>query len=200
MRVAVLALQGGFAPHIAMLGALGHLAIEARSAGDVSRADGLLLPGGESTAIRHLLARDGGALERAIRAHHAAGRPILATCAGLILLAREVRDPPARSLGLLDLAVARNGWGRQRASEIARDDAEERDLVLIRAPRIVGWGPGVEILARYRGEPVLVREGAIVGATFHPELAADTSLHALAFGRSSDPPERAMSSTANTGR
>jgi 5'-phosphate synthase pdxT subunit len=188
MRVGVLALQGGFAAHVAALRALGHEAIELRDArdlesdGDGARVDGLVLPGGESTAIRHLLARDGGVLLDRMRALHACGAPILATCAGLVLVAREVRDPPATSLGWLDVAVTRNGWGRQVASGTTLADDERTPLVLIRAPRIVAHGPAATVLATLRGEPVLVRQGTVVGATFHPELTSDLSVHRAAFG------------------
>jgi len=180
-RVAVLALQGDFEEHCHALRAIGVEPIEARSARDLAGAAGLVLPGGESTAIRTLLERDGGELESAIRALHGEGRPVLATCAGLILIAREVRDPPARSMGLLDVAVARNGWGRQIASAVEIADDGCTPVVLIRAPRIVETGDGVEVLARLRGEPVLVREQNVVAATFHPELAGDLSVHRLAF-------------------
>jgi 5'-phosphate synthase pdxT subunit len=116
----------------------------------------------------------------------ARGRPILATCAGLILLARTVTGPAQRSLGAVDITVARNGWGRQVESfEATSDEPFEEGaplpLVCIRAPRIMGTGPGVEVLARFQGEPVLVRDGNVLGATFHPELTTDPRVHARAF-------------------
>lgn len=183
MRIGVLALQGGFAAHTRMLRALDHQPVELRTASDVDdRIEGLVLPGGESTAMRTLLARDGGALEERLRAIHARRLPVLATCAGLILAAREVHQPSADSLGWIDVAVSRNAYGRQIASEVACDD-DGRALVLIRAPRITRVGPRVETLATREGEPVLVREGHIVGATFHPELTEDATIHRLAFDR-----------------
>jgi 5'-phosphate synthase pdxT subunit len=177
MKVGVLALQGGFAAHVAALRECGHEPIEVRTAADLDGTGGLVLPGGESTAMRHLLDAD---LERALRALHASGKPILATCAGLILASRQVRDPPARSLGWLDVAVARNGWGRQLASKVEKAD-DGTEVVLIRAPRIVDTGR-TEVLLRLRGEPILVRDGHVVGATFHPELAPSRAIHDLAFG------------------
>ncbi len=181
MRIGVLALQGGFAAHAAALRAIGHEAIEVRAAADLAGARGLVLPGGESTAIRTLLARDGGALELAMHAMFREGAPILATCAGLILACKEVRHPGAPSFGWIDAAVSRNGWGRQIASTVACDDDGGTPLVLIRAPRIVEVGPDVEVLVRYRGEPVAIRQGGVIGASFHPELTEDRRLHQLAF-------------------
>jgi 5'-phosphate synthase pdxT subunit len=116
-----------------------------------------------------------------LRAFAASGAPVLATCAGVILLAREVQSPAQRSLGLVDVVVARNAWGRQVHSFDARADEDGRPLLFIRAPRIVAVGPRARVLAHYRGEPVLVRDGAITCATFHPELTGDTSLHAEIF-------------------
>ncbi len=179
MRVAILALQGGFAAHARSVAALGHAPIEARTARDLEDADALVLPGGESTVMLDLLGRD-PALERALVAL-ARRAPVLATCAGLILLARRVHDPEQRSLGLLDVEVRRNARGRQVHSSVARDDADRLGLVLIRAPRIASLGSAVEVLATLGGEPVLVRQGAIVGATFHPELTPDLTIHALAL-------------------
>ena len=125
-----------------------------------------------------LLGRD-PALEQALIALVHAGTPTLATCAGLILIARRVHDPEQRSLGLLDVEVRRNARGRQIHSSEVRDDSGQRSLVLIRAPRISSVGEGVEVLATLEGEPVLVRQDAIIGATFHPELTTDRSVHAL---------------------
>jgi len=113
----------------------------------------------------------------ALRAFAECGKPILGTCAGLILLARHVRSPEQASLGLLDVSVARNAWGRQIYSFEARTDEQDLPLVFIRAPRILEVGPQVEVLARYGGEPVLVRQGQVTGATFHPELTGDERVH-----------------------
>lgn len=178
--IGVLALQGGFAPHAEALVRAGCAVREVRTSAALEGLGGLVLPGGESSVMNLLLAAEG--LDRAIVAFARSGRPILATCAGLILLAREVQSPAQASLGLIDVAVARNAWGRQLASFEARDDAGLRSLVFIRAPRIRAVGPGVEVLARLEGEPVLVRQGAIVGATYHPELDPDATLHHEIFG------------------
>ncbi len=179
-RVGILALQGGFAAHARAVAALGEVPVEVRSARDLSAADALVLPGGESTVMLDLLRRD-PSLEVALVALVRAGAPVLATCAGLILLARAVRDPVQRSLGLLDVEVRRNARGPQVHSSEAWDDAHRFPLMLIRAPRISAVGPGVEIVAALDGEPVLVRQGRIVGATFHPELTADLAVHTLAL-------------------
>jgi 5'-phosphate synthase pdxT subunit len=181
VRIGVLALQGGFAPHVRAVVAAGATAVAVRTAADARGLDGLVLPGGESTTMLELLGRERG-LREALDAHVAAGRPVLATCAGLILAAREVRDPAQPSLGWLDVSVSRNAWGRQLSSFEAMDDDGVHPLVLIRAPRIVRVGPGVEVLARFRGEPLLVRAGAITGATFHPELAGSLDVHRRALG------------------
>jgi len=189
--IGVLALQGAFVRHAEVLTALGHRVILVHDARDFPSLDGLVLPGGESTVQLELAARLG--IEEAIRELAARGRPILATCAGLILLARTVTSPAQRSLGALDIEVARNGWGRQVDSfEATSDDpfagGAPLPLVCIRAPRIVSTGPSVEVLARLNGEPVLVRDGNVVGATFHPELTADRRVHEHAFsGRRSSP-------------
>lgn len=182
MRVAVLALQGAFDVHVRASRALGHDAFEARTARELERAEALILPGGESTVMLDLLGRD-PSLERALVAL-ASRAPVLATCAGLILLARHVADPAQRSLGLLDVDVRRNARGRQVHSSETRDDSGRFPLLLIRAPRIVRVGPRVEVLATLGGEPVLVREGRIVAATFHPELTGDLAVHALALAAS----------------
>jgi 5'-phosphate synthase pdxT subunit len=176
-RVGVLALQGGFAPHLQALQEAGLEACEVRSKEELEGVEGMVLPGGESTAQKRLLERHG--LWSALAAFGASGRPILATCAGLILAARQVR-PAQTSFGWLDVAVDRNAYGRQLDSfEDLADGGEP--LVFIRAPRILSVGEGVEVLVRWRGEPVLVRGGAVVGATFHPELTRDRRVHRLAF-------------------
>jgi 5'-phosphate synthase pdxT subunit len=177
-RVGVLALQGGFAAHARALGDAGLEAREVRDARELRAVDGLVLPGGESTAQLRLIERHGlgGELETFV----ASGRPVLATCAGLILAARRVR-PVQRSFGWLDVEVDRNAYGRQLDSFEDVADGEELPLVFIRAPRIAAVGGGVEVLARWRGEPVLVRAGAVTGATFHPELTRDRWVQRLAF-------------------
>jgi pyridoxal 5'-phosphate synthase pdxT subunit len=180
-RIGVLALQGGFAAHARRLEELGHVAFEARTAGDVESADGLVLPGGESSAQLLLIERFG--LETSIRALAESGRPVLATCAGLILIAAGVTAPRQRSFDLMDIDVVRNAYGRQLDSfEATADDGEGLPLVFIRAPRIVRVGAGVDVLATLEGEPILVRQNNLVAATFHPELTGDTRVHHGIFG------------------
>jgi 5'-phosphate synthase pdxT subunit len=180
MRIGVLAVQGGFAPHLEALRSLGHDARPVRSPGDLELVEGLVLPGGESTAQLRLVERAG--LREPLCREVGRGAPVLATCAGLILAAARVERPEQPSFGWIDVTVARNGWGRQIDSFEARDDACALALVFIRAPRIVRVGAGVEILATLGGEPVLVRQGKILAATFHPELTDDRAVHAAAFG------------------
>jgi 5'-phosphate synthase pdxT subunit len=171
VRVGVLAVQGNFREHVAMLRRLGAQAVEVRKPEELDGLDGLVMPGGESTAIGRLIEVYG--LEGAIRAFD---RPIFGTCAGLIMLDREHLD-------LVDLSVRRNAYGRQVASfeadlELAGEDEPLRG-VFIRAPRVEATGPEVEVLAEHDGEPVLVRQGRFLAATFHPELTDDTRVHEL---------------------
>ena len=180
MSFGVLALQGDFDAHVRSLRAIGAPAVEVRHAHEVESLAGLVIPGGESTTLLRLMADE--PWFEAIRAFHARGGPILGTCAGAILLAREVTNPAQHSLGLLDVTVERNAWGRQLDSFETRLDAPDLggslQAVFIRAPRIRALGPGVEVLARLDGEPVLVRQGHVLAATFHPEIAGDARLHA----------------------
>jgi pyridoxal 5'-phosphate synthase pdxT subunit len=169
MRIGVLAVQGNFREHAAMLRRLGADPVEVRKPEQLDGLDGLVIPGGESTAIMRLVRLYG--LEDAIREF---GRPLFGTCAGMILLDRN-------HLGVLDLEVARNAYGRQVASfeadlELAGDDEPLRG-VFIRAPRVSDAGPGVEVLAELDGEPVLLRDGRVLVASFHPELTGDTRVH-----------------------
>jgi len=181
--VAVLALQGDFAAHGRRLRSLGLKCLEVRSPQELRDASGLVLPGGESTTIWKFF--ESAPWEEAIRRFAAAARPVLATCAGAIVLAREVSNPIQRGLGVLDIAVERNAYGRQVDSFVADVEAPELGGVLpavfIRAPRIRRVGSEVSVLARWKGEPVLVRQGAVVAATFHPELTGDERVHRLAF-------------------
>ncbi|APR80211.1 Pyridoxine biosynthesis glutamine amidotransferase, glutaminase subunit protein [Minicystis rosea] len=179
-RIGVLAVQGGFAAHARALRDIGHEAVEVRTPEDLETITGLIFPGGESTVHLKLIDRFG--LDGPLRAFAAAGNPILATCAGLILAARRVRSPEQPSFGFLDVEVDRNAYGRQRDSFEATDDSGRYSMVLIRAPRIVAVDPTVRVLATFRGEPVLVRQGQITGATFHPELTDDRTLHREVFG------------------
>jgi 5'-phosphate synthase pdxT subunit len=175
LRIGVLASQGDFAAHADMLRALGADAAEVRTPAALEALDGLVIPGGESTTIAKAVERDG--LEPAIRAHHASGRPILGTCAGMILCARN-------HLGLLDATCRRNAFGRQLASfeaDLAVEGLGPEPLraVFIRAPWIEEYGSGVEILARVDEHPVVVRQGAVLACSFHPELTDDSRIHAL---------------------
>jgi 5'-phosphate synthase pdxT subunit len=169
LRIGVLAVQGNFREHAAMLRRLGAEPVEVRKPEQLDGLDGLVIPGGESTAIMRLVRLYG--LEQAIREFTA---PVLGTCAGMILLDRN-------HLGVLDLEVDRNAYGRQVASFEADLDlaGDERPLrgVFIRAPRVADAGPGVEVLAELDGEPVLLREGRVLVASFHPELTDDTRVH-----------------------
>ena len=176
MDIGVLALQGAFERHAQVLERLGERAVFVRKPEQLDALSGLILPGGESSVQLDLIARAG--LEPALRAFAKSGRPILGTCAGLILLARQVRNPEQPSFGLLDVSVARNAYGRQIHSFEAQADDQDLPLVFIRAPRILELGAQVEVLARHRGEAVLVRQQNIIGATFHPELTGDDRVHA----------------------
>jgi len=156
---------------------------EIRQSGTVPECDVLLLPGGESTAISRLLHDEGIAPE--IVAHVDAGKPLLATCAGLIVAARDAKDDRVNELDVLDVSVDRNAFGRQKDSfEAPLDVAGLTDpfpAVFIRAPVIDDVGDGVDVLATWDDNPVAVRQGAVVGTSFHPELTADSRVHDLAF-------------------
>lgn len=179
MRVGVLAVQGDFEAHAAMLERLGVECVFVRTPADLDGADALVLPGGESTTQLQFLREE--KLDRAIEEFAEEGGAIFGTCAGAILLAREVSNPAQESLGLIDIGVIRNAYGRQVASEVRREPSQlapqPMEMVFIRAPIIERTGPGVEILARSEGKPVLVREGRVLAATFHPELSRDTAVH-----------------------
>lgn len=175
MRIGVLASQGDFAAHARMLGSLGALALEVRTPGQLRELDGLVIPGGESTTISKAIERDG--LRDAIRSHATAGRPILGTCAGMILCDRE-------HLGLVDAVARRNAFGRQIASfeaelEMQGLGPEPIRAVFIRAPWIEEHGSGVEALASIDQHPVAVRQGEVLLCAFHPELTDDSRVHAL---------------------
>lgn len=184
-RLGVLALQGGYEAHAKALRDLGHAVDEVRTAEELSQVEGLVFPGGESTT--HLILIDRFGLEAPLRAFVESGKPVLATCCGLILCAKEVVSPPQASFGWVDVTVARNAWGRQVHSFEDKADAESAigpvGMVFIRAPRIQRLGPGVQVLATYRGEPVLVRQGNVTAGAFHPELTSDRRVHEYVFGR-----------------
>ena len=179
-RIGVLAIQGNYASHSAALTEAGAEPCEVRKPSQLAGLDGLVLPGGESTTMLKFLEKHHffEALAE-FCGHH----PVFGTCAGAILLAREVLNPPQRSLGLLDAVVERNAYGRQIDSAIVTAETTlaggPLEMVFIRAPRIVDVGPGVEVLARRDGFPALVRQGAVMAATFHPELSADRRVHRL---------------------
>jgi len=155
--------------------------VEVRKPEQLEGLDGLIMPGGESTTLLKLMEAWG--FVPALEKFHAGGKPIFGTCAGLILLAREVTSPAQFSLGLIDVGVERNAYGRQRESFQASGTAEldghpvPVEMVFIRAPRIRRVGVGVDTLARHGGEAVMARQGTILVATFHPELTDDASVH-----------------------
>jgi 5'-phosphate synthase pdxT subunit len=181
--VAVLALQGDFDAHRKALERIGFASFEAKRPDDLERAAGLVIPGGESTTLWKFF--EAAPWEDALRRFAASGRPILGTCAGAIVLAREVTNPRQKGLGILDVAIERNAYGRQVDSFVGTAQAPalggELPAVFIRAPRIRSVGPGVEVLARQKDDPVLVRQDNVVAATFHPELTSDNRVHRLAF-------------------
>ena len=179
MKVGILAVQGDYEAHGAVLAKLGVEHVFVRTPADLAGVDALILPGGESTTHLKFLAEEG--LDKAIRDFAARGGALFGTCAGAILLAREVRNPAQPSLGLADLAIARNAYGRQVASDVrfgpSKLKKELLEMVFIRAPVIEQVGTGVEVLAESEGCPVLVRQGRVLAATFHPELTSDTTVH-----------------------
>jgi pyridoxal 5'-phosphate synthase pdxT subunit len=175
-RIGVLALQGDFEAHRKAIEGAGGRALEVRTAEDLGRVDGLIIPGGESTTMLKLLD-----LENMIEPIRKFGeqKPIFGTCAGAILLAQAVLHPPQPSLGLIDITVERNGYGRQIDSRIAEIDFDGKttEAVFIRAPIIRRAGPDTKVLATYGGNPVLVEQGKHLASTFHPELAAGFAIH-----------------------
>lgn len=179
-KVGVLALQGDFEAHERALKRAGAEPVEVRSAADLQHIDGLVIPGGESTTMLKLLEEE--KLLEPLR-EFAGKRPIFGTCAGAILLASQVSHPSQPSLGLMDIDVERNAYGRQLDSRIARLHPEgiEGDLeaVFIRAPIIRRVGKGAKVLANYEGAPVLVEQGRHLVATFHPELTNDSRIHLM---------------------
>jgi 5'-phosphate synthase pdxT subunit len=191
LKIGILAVQGDFAAHAAMLRELGAETVEVRIPAQLEDCDGLILPGGESTTQLQFLQEEG--LFDAVRKFAADGGAIFGTCAGAILLATEVKHPHQGSLSLLDVTVLRNAYGRQLASDVffgsSKLKSDLLEMVFIRAPIIERVGPGVEVLAEFEGKPVLVQKDNIMAATFHPELTSDSTVHehflALARRRSS---------------
>ncbi|MDR5695862.1 MAG: pyridoxal 5'-phosphate synthase glutaminase subunit PdxT [Armatimonadota bacterium] len=180
VQIGVLALQGDVQEHMAMVEAAGGRAMEVRTPEALREVDGLIIPGGESTTIGGLMARYG--LDEAIRERVRDGFPVFGTCAGLILMASEVDGGEPPLLRVMDVRVQRNAYGRQRESfeakvEVPLLGADPLRVAFIRAPRIERVGPAVEVLATYQGRPVLVRQGNLLGATFHPEICGDPRVH-----------------------
>ncbi len=198
MRVAIVGLQGGVYEHAYMLRRLGVEPVIAKKPRDLSNVDGVIIPGGESTTIHRLAVYTG--LWDALRELASQGTPFMGTCAGAILLAKRVRDAKVgearvETLGVLDVTMVRNAYGRQRESfeidiELSWSPGKPFRAVFIRAPAIIETGPGVEVLAKLdtsrapllvpnppREVPVVVREGPVLATTFHPELTSDTRIH-----------------------
>ncbi len=177
--IGLLALQGAFDAHGRALRAIGAETVEVRLPDTLNGVDGLVIPGGESTTLLLLLKEYG--FDRAIRDFVDSGRPVLATCMGVILLARSVTGPEQESLGLLNVGVARNAYGRQVESFESEGlvDGRPFPMVFIRAPRITEVGDDVEVIGSCNDEPVMVRQGNILGATFHPELSGDCRVHEM---------------------
>lgn len=180
--IGILALQGDFAAHAEALLAVGGTPVEVRRPEHLALVRGLIMPGGESTTLLRLVSEYG--FDVAIPEFNKSGGLLYGTCAGLILLAREVFNPPQPSLGLLDVSVERNAYGRQVESFIDTGavrlnggEPVDLEMVFIRAPRIVRVGAGVEVLGDLHGEPTLVRKGTIWGGTFHPELSRPLAIH-----------------------
>lgn len=191
LRIGVLAIQGGFEAHTEMLRGLGAEVKDVRLPADLEGLDGLVVPGGESTTI--VKGIESAGLGTPIVAHHAQGRPVFGTCAGMIVCDED-------HLGLLDVTARRNAFGRQMQSfevDLSVEGVGEEPLraVFIRAPWVERYGPGVEVLASYEGHAVAVREGNVLACAFHPELTDDSRLHALFMAITtkarSDAPERA---------
>ena len=187
--IGVLALQGGYSAHARCLEQIGHEYILVRTSEQLAQCDGLVFPGGESTT--HLKLIDRFKLEVPLNEFVQSGRPILATCAGLILAAHLVQGGAQRSFDWIDIDVSRNAWGRQVHSfEAILSDANMStevtgaplNLLFIRAPRIQRCGDDVRVLVRYQDEPIAVQQGTRIGLTFHPELKGDARFHRLAFG------------------
>lgn len=196
MKIGILAVQGDFAAHAAMLAGLGADTVEVRTPKDLAGCDGLILPGGESTTQLQFLQEEG--LADAIKQFAAAGKAIFGTCAGAILLASEVKNPHQDSLGLLDMTVLRNGYGRQVHSDVVTGPStlkkEPMEMVFIRGPIFERVGPGIEVLAEYAGKPALVQKGQILAAAFHPELTNDSTVHQRFVTMASGKPARELDS------
>jgi len=196
MMIGVLALQGDFALHRAALDRIGVPSLEVRMPAQLDQVAGLIMPGGESTTLLKLM--DAWEFMPALEAFHAAGKPIFGTCAGMILLAREVESPAQFSLGFIDVTVERNAYGRQRESFEGTGTADlgaglaALKMIFIRAPRIRRLGPAVVPLAWHRDECVMARQGSVVVAAFHPELTDEPTVHRYFAGLVRESRTRAM--------
>jgi pyridoxal 5'-phosphate synthase pdxT subunit len=179
MTIGILAIQGDYEAHAKMLDRVGVAHRYVRTAADLKGLDGIILPGGESTTHLKVMTEEG--LFEPLRKFGLDGRAVYGTCAGAILLAREVHGPPQASLGLLDATVLRNGYGRQLASDVRMVQTKLREqpmeMVFIRAPIFESVGDEVAVLAEDAGHPLLVRQGNILASTFHPELTDDPTIH-----------------------
>jgi pyridoxal 5'-phosphate synthase pdxT subunit len=181
MNIGVLALQGDFALHRQALDRVGAPSLEVRMPSQLDQVAGLIMPGGESTTLLKLL--DAWDFVPALEKFHATGKPIFGTCAGLILLAREVESPAQFSLGFIDMAVERNAYGRQKESFETLGSADLGEgprtlkMVFIRAPRILRMGSAVMQLGWHRDECVMARQGSVLVAAFHPELTDEPTVH-----------------------
>jgi pyridoxal 5'-phosphate synthase pdxT subunit len=179
MTIGILAIQGDYEAHAKTLDRIGVAHRYVRTAADLDGLSGIILPGGESTTHLKVMTEEG--LFEPLKKFGVSGGAIYGTCAGAILLAREVHGPPQASLGLLDASVLRNGYGRQLASDVRMVQTKLREqpveMVFIRAPIFESVGPEVDILAEDAGHPVLVQQGNILASTFHPELTDDPTIH-----------------------
>jgi pyridoxal 5'-phosphate synthase pdxT subunit len=179
MKIGILSIQGDFQAHATMLHSLGAETVEVRTTADLHGCNGVILPGGESTTQLQFLQEEG--LYDAIRNFSKNGGAIFGTCAGAILLASKVRNPPQDSLKLLDMTVLRNAYGRQLASDVFFGPTtlkkDPLEMVFIRGPIIEEISPEIRVLAKFEGKPALVEKGKILAATFHPELTNDCTVH-----------------------
>ena len=179
MIIGILSIKDDFAAHTAVLQTLGAQSLEVRTVADLRQSDALILPGGESTTQLQFLQEEG--LFDAICQFAAKGRPIFGTCAGAILLATHVKNPPQPSLALLDMTILRNGYGRQLASDVFFGPCtlkkDPLEMVFIRGPIIESIAPGITVLAKLHGSPTLVQKNNLLAATFHPELTNDPTVH-----------------------
>ena len=179
MKIGILAIQGDYQAHADVLDRLGVDHTFVRNPEDLTGLSGIILPGGESSTHLKVMTEEG--LLDALKQFAANGGTFFGTCAGAILLAREVHGPAQASLGLIDISVLRNGYGRQLASDVhsgrTKLHKEPLEMVFIRAPIIESIGLGVEVLAEDAGHPVLVEQGRVLASTFHPELTSDSTVH-----------------------